>query len=291
MGKLKKNLTHISTPSQSQSSEHSTLIQYMNEISKYPVLSREQEKEISTKFYKTKDPKYAHILVQSNLRFVIKVASEYAKFGNRLLELIQEGNVGLMTAVQEFNPYKNTRLITYAVWWIKGYILEYLMKQHSMVKIGTTNQQKKVFYALQKELKKLGSLQTPYPQLAQSLNVTEKEVLTMQHRLTSKDISLDVPSHQGDSGETLQSMKAVTYETPESLLEKKENVEKLKHQLQKLKHQLSPKELYILKNRILSASPNTLKEIGDHYGTSKEAVRQTESKLLSKIKESLVNFK
>lgn len=289
MRKFKNKLTSAKSPAKTQHSKHSALIQYMKEVSQYPVLSREQEKEISTKFYETKDPKYAHILVQSNLRFVIKVASEYAKFGHRLLELIQEGNVGLMTAVQEFNPYKNTRLITYAVWWIKGYILEYLMKQHSMVKIGTTNQQKKVFYALQKELKKLGSLQTPYPQLAQSLNVTEKEILTMQHRLTSKDISLDSPSHQDSSSETLQHTKAVTYETPESLLEKKENTEKLKQQLQQLKHQLSPKELYILKNRTLSSSPHTLKVIGDHYGTSKEAVRQTESRLLDKIKTALIN--
>lgn len=291
MGKLKNNLTPVSSPAKTQSSEHSTLIQYMKEVSQYPILSREQEKEISTRFYETKDPKYAHILVQSNLRFVIKVASEYAKFGNRLLELIQEGNVGLMTAVQEFNPYKNTRLITYAVWWIKGYILEYLMKQHSMVKIGTTNQQKKVFYALQKELKKLGSLQTPYPQLAQSLNVTEKEVLTMQHRLTAKDISLDTPNYQDNSNETLQHTKAVTYETPESLLEKKENTEKLKQQLQQLKYQLSPKELYILKNRILSSTPQTLKIIGEHYGTSKEAVRQMETRLLNKIKKTLINLK
>lgn len=290
MGKLKKNLIPLSIPEKKGSSEYSTLIQYMKEVNQYPILNRDQEKEIADKFYKTKDPKYAHILVQSNLRFVIKVASEYAKFGNRLLELIQEGNVGLMTAVQEFNPYKNIRLITYAVWWIRGYMLEYLMKQHSVVKIGTNNQQKKIFYALQKELKKLGTLQTPYPQLAQSLNVTEKEVLTMQQRLTSKDISLDTPNHEDNANETLQQTKAVTYETPESLLEKKENTEKLKEQLQDLKHQLNPKELYILKNRTLSSDPHTLKTIGEHYGTSKEAVRQMENRLLNKIKSVLVNL-
>ncbi|MBE8163206.1 MAG: sigma-70 family RNA polymerase sigma factor [Bdellovibrionaceae bacterium] len=291
MGKTNKNLTSLNLPIKPQSSEQATLIQYMKEVSQYPVLDRKQETEIATKFYETKDPKYAHILVQSNLRFVIKVASEYAKFGNRLLELIQEGNVGLMTAVQEFNPYKNIRLITYAVWWIRGYILEYLMKQHSMVKIGTTNQQKKIFYALQKELKKLGSLQTPFPQLAQSLNVTEKEIITMQQRLTSKDISLDTSSKDDHLDQSVPQTKAITYETPESLLEKKEITEKLKQKLQELKHQLNPKELYILKNRTLSSSPHTLKAIGEHYGTSKEAVRQMETRLLQKIKSTLLYLK
>lgn len=289
MGK-NKTLVPAASFTQPSTHEHSSLLQYMREVSQYPILSKKEEQEISIKFQKTKDPKYAHILVQSNLRFVIKIASEYAKFGNRLLELIQEGNIGLMTAVQEFNPHKNVRLITYAVWWIRGYILEYLMKQHSMVKIGTSNQQKKVFYALQKELKKLGNMQTPYPQLAQALNVSEKEIITMQNRLSSKDISLDTPT-QDNSNESLQQNMALTYENPENLLEQKEINEKLKDELHRLKHRLNPKELYILKNRLLSSEPQTLKAIGKHYGTSKEAVRQTEARLLMKIKEVLTSLK
>lgn len=270
--------------------QHAGLAEYMKQVGKYPILSREQEQKISVKFYETKDPKYAHILVQSNLRFVIKVASEYAKFGNQLLELIQEGNVGLMTAVQEFKPYKNVRLITYAVWWIRGYILEYLMQQHSMVKIGTSNQKKKIFYALQRELKQLGSLQISRPQLAQSLSVTEKEIVTMQSRLSGKDISLDTP-FAGGTGQDIKYNAAFTKENPESLLEKKEYAQKLKQELQKLKHYLSPKELYILKHRLLSTDPKTLQSIGEYYKVSKEAIRQAELRLLEKIKTSLAKLK
>ena len=118
---------------------------YLREIQKYPVLSREQEKEVATKYFETKDATSAEILVRSNLRFVVKVAAEYAKFSAKMIDLIQEGNVGLMHAVKEYNPYKGNRLITYAVWWIRGYIQEYLMRQFSLVRIGTTANQRKLF--------------------------------------------------------------------------------------------------------------------------------------------------
>ena len=131
------------------------LSMYLNEIRKYPLLTREQEVEIAKKYYETKDPALAQTLVKSNLRFVVKVAAEYAKFSSKLIDVIQEGNVGLMHAVKEFNPYKGNRLITYAVWWIRGYIQEYLMRQFSMVRIGTTANQRKLFYQLQRQKKEL----------------------------------------------------------------------------------------------------------------------------------------
>ncbi len=134
------------------------LVLYLNEIRKYPLLTREKEKEISEKYFETKDPEAAQLLVRSNLRFVVKIAAEYSKFGAKLIDLIQEGNVGLMHAVREFNPYKGARLITYAVWWIRGYIQEYLMRQYSMVRIGTTQNQRKLFYQLQKEKNNLEAL-------------------------------------------------------------------------------------------------------------------------------------
>ena len=123
---------------------------YLSEVRKYPVLTREQELELAKKYYDTKDPVLAQTLVKSNLRFVVKIAAEYAKFSSKLIDVIQEGNVGLMHAVKEFNPYKGNRLITYAVWWIRGYIQEYLMRQFSMVRIGTTANQRKLFYQLQR---------------------------------------------------------------------------------------------------------------------------------------------
>lgn len=128
-----------------------TLSTYLANVNKYPLLTREQEHEIAERYFKLRNPKDAEILVTSNLRFVVKVAAEYSKFGNKLIDIIQEGNVGLMHAVKEFNPYKGVRLISYAVWWIRGYIQEYMMRQHSVVRIGTTQNQRKLFYHLKRK--------------------------------------------------------------------------------------------------------------------------------------------
>src|SRR5690606_17772486 len=127
----------------------------LNEIRKYPLLSREEEMELAIRFKEKGDKAAAEKLITSNLRFVVKIAAEYSRFGAKMIDLIQEGNVGLMHAVKEFNPYKGVKLITYAVWWIKGYIREYLMRQHSMVRVGTTQAQKKLFYNLNQETRKL----------------------------------------------------------------------------------------------------------------------------------------
>ena len=134
------------------------LTAYLAAINKYPLLTKEQEAEIARRYKEEGDPKDAEILVTSNLRFVVKVAAEYSQFGAKLIDLIQEGNVGLMHAVREFNPYKGVRLITYAVWWIRGYIQEYMMRQYSMVRIGTTHNQRKLFYKLEKEKARLDQM-------------------------------------------------------------------------------------------------------------------------------------
>ncbi len=127
-----------------------TLSSYLAHVRKYPLLTREEEEKIAQRYKEKGDPKDAEILVTSNLRFVIKIAAEYAKFGAKLIDLIQEGNMGLIHAVKEFNPYRGVRLITYAVWWIRGYIQDYLMKQYSLVRIGTTQNQRRLFYRLEK---------------------------------------------------------------------------------------------------------------------------------------------
>ncbi|MEK6628837.1 MAG: sigma-70 family RNA polymerase sigma factor, partial [Bdellovibrionota bacterium] len=148
---LEKSIARVQDP----------LTLYLTEIRKYPLLSREQESEIAKKYFETKDPNLAQTLVKSNLRFVVKIAAEYAKFSSKLIDVIQEGNVGLMHAVKEFNPYKGNRLITYAVWWIRGYIQEYLMRQFSMVRIGTTANQRKLFYQLQRQKLELEKMSSP----------------------------------------------------------------------------------------------------------------------------------
>jgi RNA polymerase sigma-32 factor len=271
---------------------HDALALYLSEVRKYPLLTKEQEQEIAKKYYETKDPQLAQTLVKSNLRFVVKVAAEYAKFSSRLIDVIQEGNVGLMHAVKEFNPYKGNRLITYAVWWIRGYIQEYLMRQFSMVRIGTTANQRKLFYQLQRQKQELEKMSSPenVALLSAKLGIPEDEISEMAKRLSSRDVSLDKPT----SGENEAS-------TPLSALLRKEDgslpldeqmaldeqLSLLMSAIDNLRSQLNEKETILLEERILSDEPLTLQEIGDKYNITREAVRQTEARLMKKIKEAM----
>ncbi len=261
---------------------------YMKEVQRYPLLSREKELELAKKYFETKDPSAAQQLVTANLRFVVKVAAEYSKFGARLIDLVQEGNLGLMHAVREFNPYRGVRLITYAVWWIRGYIQEYLMKQYSLVKIGTTLNQKKLFYQLQREketLDKLGQ-EEGIRLLSSKMGIPEDEVKVMTERMRGRDISLNQPVND-DSPTSLQDLQKASVGDLEQELETSELVEILKEQIEDLKPQLSEKEKIILEERLLADEPLTLKEIGDKYGITREAVRQVEARLIQKIRNKL----
>lgn len=261
---------------------------YLQEIRKYPLLTREQEEELAKKYYETKDPKMAQALVTANLRFVVKVAADYSRFGARMIDLIQEGNMGLMHAVREFNPYKGVRLITYAVWWIRGYIQEYLMKQYSLVKIGTTQNQKKLFYQLQKERQALEQIGEGHnlQLLSSRLGIPEDEVKTMAQRMSGRDVSLDRPiDDKGNSPMSLLDMQKDEHETPDVELEKREEISHLTEAIEKLKPTLSAREKIILDERILADDPLTLQEIGEKHGITREAVRQMEARLMKKIKE------
>ncbi len=265
---------------------------YLNEVRKYPLLTKEQEVEIAKKYYETKDPQLAQTLVKSNLRFVVKIAAEYAKFSSRLIDVIQEGNVGLMHAVKEFNPYKGNRLITYAVWWIRGYIQEYLIRQFSMVRIGTTANQRKLFYQLQRQKEELEKMSSPenVRLLSIKLGVPEDEVLEMAKRLTSRDVSLDKPANAHDEGATPLStlLKKEDGSLPlDEQMALDEQLSLLMKAIAELRSQLTEKELILLEERILSDEPLTLQEIGDKYKISREAVRQTEARLMKKIKEAM----
>lgn len=265
------------------------LVRYMNEIKKYPLLTPEEEKELAIKYYDKKDPLAAEKLVTSNLRFVVKIALEYAKMGARLMDVIQEGNVGLMHAVKEYNPYKGVKLITYAVWWIRGYIQDFLLKQHSMVKIGTTQNQKKLYYNLAKEEKNLlDSGQNPKDAqlISARLGVREEDVKLMQQRLSSKDVSLDAPIDEDGQGHLLDFHASTS--DPSSELEILELIDILRSRIDEIKPHLNEKELDILENRILADEPQTLQEIGDRYGISRERARQLEERLLSQIKNSFL---
>ena len=266
------------------------LTQYLNHVKTFPVLDRMEEKRIAEEYKNTKDPQLAEILITSNLRFVVKVAMEYAKFGSKLIDLIQEGNLGLMHAVKDYDPEKGVRLISYAVWWIRGYIQEYLMKQFSLVKIGTTQNQRKLFYQLKKQQKELQQLgfTDQIKQISANLDIPEKDVKSMAQRLGGKDISLDQPIGDDDKSTLIDIQKSPYESNPEYQVEKFELLEKLSFHLDELKKNLNEKELFILENRILSEKPMTLQEIGNKYGTTREAVRQAETRLFKKIQSYVI---
>jgi RNA polymerase sigma-32 factor len=259
---------------------------YMSEIKKYPLLTKEQEFALATKYYETKDPLAAQALVTANLRFVVKVAAEYSKFGARLIDLVQEGNMGLMHAVKDFNPYKGVRLITYAVWWIRGYIQEYLMKQYSLVKIGTTQNQKKLFYQLKKEKEALDNLgDSPNIKLiADRMGIPEDEVRMMAQRMSGRDVSLSA-SIDDESTTRLEDLQKNTSPAPDEELSRLEEIDHLKTAIEKIKPELSEREKIILEERLLNDEPLTLQEIGEKHGITREAVRQMEVRLIKKIKE------
>lgn len=262
------------------------LAMYLNEIRHYRVLSKEEEQQLAKRYYEHKDPTAAEALVKANLRFVVKVAAEYSKFGAKMIDLIQEGNVGLMHAVREFNPYKGARLITYAVWWIRGYIQEYLMRQYSMVRIGTTQNQRKLFYQLQREKEALDAMGIePNAALISSrLGIPEDEVRDMTQRMSGRDLSLDKPIDE-DSGVSLGDLQKDQQDMSlDERLARQEQLEILKQKIEEIRPELSEREKIILDERILNDEPLTLQEIGEKYGITREAVRQMESRLMKKIK-------
>jgi RNA polymerase sigma-32 factor len=262
---------------------------YLSDVRKYPILSKEEEKEISKKYFETKDPESAQILIKSNLRFVVKIAAEYSRFGAKMIDLVQEGNIGLMHAVREYNPYKGARLITYAVWWIRGYIQEYLMRQYSMVRIGTTQNQRKLFYQLQKEKDALDALgqEANIALLSSRLGIPEDEVKQMAQRMSGRDISLDRPLDE-DSGGTLMDLQKPTSDMSlDERIAHQEELTILKEKLKEIRSELSDREKIILDERLLNEEPLTLQEIGAKHGITREAVRQMETRILKKIKSKM----
>ena len=262
---------------------------YLKEISQFPILSKHEEAKLSKEFYETKDPRIARVLAQANLRFVVKVAAEYTRFGARLIDLVQEGNIGLLHAIKAFNPYKGVCLITYAVWWIKGYIQEYLMRQYSLVRMGSNAKQRKLFYLLRKEQEKLQ--QIPYTgemKLLAPPGFKESEVKDMRKRITGRDVSLD---QKNPADERLVDSQTYEEEPLEERLSFFQEKNLLRKNIEELRPQLSQKERFVLDHRLLSETPLTLQEIGDRFFITREAIRQIENRLIQKIKARLTHLK
>lgn len=261
---------------------------YIAEIQRHPLLTKEEEKELAVKYYETKDRESLQRLVTSNLRFVVKIAYEYINYRMKLLDLIQEGNMGLLKAVQDFNPYKEVRLTTYAVWWIRSYIQDAILKNYSLVKMGTTQAQKRLFYRLRKEQKKLDQMGIGSPSqniklLASKLDVKEKEVEEMDQRLSQVDVSLNAPIKSDEKKEHIQSF-ADPKESVEDALGNEEQRIIFKRILEKFSADLEGREKLIFMERLISENPLTLQEIGDKYNITKERARQLEEHLKEKLK-------
>ena len=261
------------------------LRRYLAEIRRYPLLSREEEHRLAVDYKEFGNVEAAYHLVTANLRLVVMIAREYQRAFSNLLDLIQEGNIGLMEAVKNFDPYRGVRFPSYAVWWIRAYIIRYIMNNWRMVKIGTTQAQRKLFFNLQKEKEKLESEGfAPGPKLlAQRLDVKEGEVVEMEQRLANRDLSTDVPI--GDDQErTLLSLLADNKLTPEESLTEKEYQSVLKEKMERFAEALKDKELVIFRERLLTEEPLTLREIGERYGISRERVRQIEERVKKRLK-------
>lgn len=260
---------------------------YLIQINQFPLLTPEEEFELAVKYRKYNDISAAHKLITSNLRFVVKVAFEYKSYGMKLLDLIQEGNIGLMMAVKKFDPYKGIRFISYAIWWIRAYIQNFIIKSWSLVKIGTTQAQKKLFYKIGKVRKALeegkGGKENRYDLLAEDLDVSKEEIIEMEQRMASRDLSLDTPL---DEEHELTHLELLQEESPnqEEVLAREEEKRIWEREVQNAMKRLNDKEVYVIKNRIMSDSPLTLQEIGNHLKLSRERVRQIESEALKKLK-------
>lgn len=260
---------------------------YLQEIAKYPLLTPEEELKLARLHHEENDINAAHRLITANLRLVVKIANEFRKAQANLLDLIQEGNYGLMQAVKRYNPYKGVKLSSYAAWWIRAYILKYLMDNKSQVKIATTAAQRKLFYNLQKEADKLiaEGEEIDAKKIAARLNVSEKEVIEMQKRLSSPDVSLEAPIGDEDSNSYGDLLGDESSSSIEEILADRQVKTIFSQHLEEFKAQLKGRDRDIFELRLTHSSPLTLQEIGERYKVTRERVRQIEARIIKKLKD------
>ncbi len=257
---------------------------YLQEVRKYPLLSEEEEKELAIHYRETGDYDSAYKLTTANLMLVIKIAMTFKREWQNLMDLIQEGNVGLMKAVKNFDPFRGVRLSAYATWWIKSYILKHILDNWRLVRVGTTNARRKLLFNLKKEKEKLEreGFDPTTKLLAERFGVDEGEVIDVSASIGAMDVSIDTPAHPDSTStpaQTLTDGKSV-----EANAEVKQFREILNKNIESFKTELNANEIEILNQRILSENPLSLQEIGDQRGVTREAVRQAEQRLLKKFK-------
>jgi RNA polymerase sigma-32 factor len=265
------------------------LEKYIRKIGKFSLLSREEEFELARRYRDHKDQEAAQKLITANLRFVVKIAREYRFYGVKILDLVQEGNVGLVMAVNKFNPDKGYRLISYAVWWIRACIQNFVMKTWSLVRIGTTETQRKLFYKVRKirtEVESDHENENQYEFLADDLDVSKEDILEMQNRVGLRDVSLDSPFDDGDDLSPLDLLRS-NFPDQEEILTRQQEKTMRAGEVKEALQTLSEREAFVIKNRTMASEPLTLQEIGERFRVSRERVRQIERQALKKLKVEL----
>ncbi|HYC00662.1 MAG TPA: RNA polymerase factor sigma-32 [Candidatus Limnocylindrales bacterium] len=268
------------------------LSRYLAEIRHYPLLSREEEHELAVRYAEEGDRDAAVKLITSNLRLVVLIAREYQRAFHNLLDLVQEGNVGLLEAVKQFDPYRGVRFPSYAVWWIRAYIIRYVMNNFRLVKVGTTQAQRRLFFNLNKEKARLeaAGFKPTSKMIAENLGVKEREVIEMDQRLaSSSEMSVETPlTRDEDAGTMLDVLRAPGASAEEEVAEG-EFYALMKEKLGEFAETLKGREAEIFQERLVAENPLTLQELGDRYGVSRERVRQMEAAVKKKLREYLVS--
>ena len=280
----------IAVPGPTEIAPYDPLRRYLAEISRFVPLSRDDEHKLAVHYRETEDRETAYRLVTSNLKLVVKIAMIYHKVYRNLLDLIQEGNLGLIQAVRRFDPYRGTRLPTYAAWWIKAYILKFLLDNTRMVKIGTTNTRRKILMNLNREKRELEAkgIEPTTKLLAENLGVEEDELLQVEQGMSGQDISLDAPLGDESSDTHYIDTLRIMEQSVDDKIARGEFRELLEKKFADFAEALSERERMILTRRLIADEPETLQQLADQYQISREAIRVAEKKLVAKLKRYMI---
>jgi RNA polymerase sigma-32 factor len=266
------------------------------QLRSYPPISREEERELAVKWFEEGDVEAARRLVLANLRLVVKIAMEYRRAWINVLDLIQDGNVGLMEAVQRFDPYRDVKLSSYAVYWIRAYILKHIIDNYRMVRIGRTRAERKLVYRLNKETRVLENqgFEGEPKLLAERLDVSEEDIVHMEQRMAGSDLSLNAPARRDDGPAEFGDFVPVADASAEENVADAELRRVFREKVREFAASLSERDRQILEERILAENPRTLQELGEEFDVSRERIRQLEARLVARLrdylKENLVDF-
>ena len=277
----------VAAPKETGLRRYDAFTAYLSEVQRHKLLTPDEEHDLAVRYASTGDVKAAARMVTANLRLVVKIAFEYRRAYRNLMDLIQEGNIGLMQAVKRYDPYRGVKLSSYAAWWIRAYILRFILNNWRLVKLGTTQNQRKLFFNLNKEKQRLTALgvDPTSAELARQLDVPEAEVIEMDRRLSGSDLSLDAPVGEGDGKPTTRmDLLPAAGERADDALAGHELGGMVHEQLEAFGRTLAGKEATIFADRLLADEPATLQEIGDRFGISRERVRQLEKRLQDKLR-------